>query len=77
MPLCQLFGCLAGVSGLAQLLPMFSPHPSMRPCAAVAARFEVPFNIWCNQCGEHIAKGVRFNAEKKQVGGLALAAAQA
>eukprot|EP00882_Tetradesmus_deserticola_P008306 GHRQ01008756.1.p1 GENE.GHRQ01008756.1~~GHRQ01008756.1.p1 ORF type:complete len:304 (+),score=118.81 GHRQ01008756.1:74-913(+) len=31
-------------------------------------RFEVPFNIWCNQCGEHIAKGVRFNAEKKQVG---------
>lgn len=30
-------------------------------------RFEVPFNIWCNQCGEHIAKGVRFNAEKKQV----------
>jgi hypothetical protein len=35
---------------------------------ALSARFEVPFNIWCNQCGEHIAKGVRFNAEKKQVG---------
>ncbi|KIZ00829.1 Coiled-coil domain-containing protein [Monoraphidium neglectum] len=31
-------------------------------------RFEVPFNIWCGKCGEHIAKGVRFNAEKKQVG---------
>eukprot|EP00878_Enallax_costatus_P017339 GHUV01018211.1.p1 GENE.GHUV01018211.1~~GHUV01018211.1.p1 ORF type:complete len:329 (+),score=119.30 GHUV01018211.1:768-1754(+) len=31
-------------------------------------RFEVPFNIWCDQCGEHIAKGVRFNADKKQVG---------
>eukprot|EP00879_Flechtneria_rotunda_P004471 GHRR01004725.1.p1 GENE.GHRR01004725.1~~GHRR01004725.1.p1 ORF type:complete len:306 (+),score=96.21 GHRR01004725.1:283-1200(+) len=31
-------------------------------------RFEVPFNIWCNQCGEHVAKGVRFNAEKRQVG---------
>jgi hypothetical protein len=32
-------------------------------------RFEVPFNIWCSTCGEHIAKGVRFNAEKKQVRG--------
>lgn len=31
-------------------------------------RFEVPFNIWCDKCGEHIAKGVRFNAEKKQIG---------
>jgi coiled-coil domain-containing protein 130 len=31
-------------------------------------RFEVPFNIWCQKCGEHIAKGERFNAEKKQVG---------
>ncbi|KAF8073093.1 NPF8.3 [Scenedesmus sp. PABB004] len=31
-------------------------------------RFEVPFNMWCGQCGEHIAKGVRFNAEKKTVG---------
>jgi hypothetical protein len=28
----------------------------------------VPFNIWCSQCGEHIAKGVRFNAEKQAVG---------
>lgn len=27
----------------------------------------MPFNIWCNTCGEHIAQGVRFNAEKKQV----------
>lgn len=38
----------------------------------LCCRFEVPFNIWCDTCGEHIAKGVRFNAEKKQVrmGGL-------
>lgn len=34
----------------------------------IPLRFEVPFNIWCSKCGEHIAKGVRFNAEKKQVG---------
>eukprot|EP00850_Spirogloea_muscicola_P021391 SM000247S08280 [mRNA] locus=s247:183967:186607:+ [translate_table: standard] len=31
-------------------------------------RFETPFNIWCGGCRSMIAKGVRFNAEKKQVG---------
>lgn len=31
-------------------------------------RFEMPFNIWCGGCESMIAKGVRFNAEKKQVG---------
>eukprot|EP00210_Caulerpa_lentillifera_P007480 g7146.t1 len=28
----------------------------------------MPFNVWCTKCGEMIGKGVRFNAEKKQVG---------
>lgn len=31
-------------------------------------RFELPFNIWCGGCNAHIALGVRFNAEKKQIG---------
>lgn len=31
-------------------------------------RFEMPYNIWCGGCNSMIAKGVRFNAEKKQVG---------
>lgn len=31
-------------------------------------RFEMPFNVWCEGCESMIAKGVRFNAEKKQVG---------
>eukprot|EP00252_Welwitschia_mirabilis_P008930 TRINITY_DN2119_c0_g1_i1.p1 TRINITY_DN2119_c0_g1~~TRINITY_DN2119_c0_g1_i1.p1 ORF type:complete len:313 (+),score=71.22 TRINITY_DN2119_c0_g1_i1:230-1168(+) len=31
-------------------------------------RFEMPFNVWCGGCRSMIAKGVRFNAEKKQVG---------
>lgn len=31
-------------------------------------RFEMPFNIWCNGCGNHIGMGVRYNAEKKKVG---------
>ena len=38
--------------------PPHTPYP----------RFEVPFNIWCSKCGEMIAKGERFNAEKKAVG---------
>ncbi|MFS7987926.1 putative saf4/Yju2 protein [Helianthus anomalus] len=28
----------------------------------------MPYNIWCGGCSSMIAKGVRFNAEKKQVG---------
>uniref|UniRef100_T1HVG0 Uncharacterized protein n=1 Tax=Rhodnius prolixus TaxID=13249 RepID=T1HVG0_RHOPR len=31
-------------------------------------RFEMPFNIWCNGCGNHIGMGVRYNAEKKKIG---------
>lgn len=31
-------------------------------------RFELPFHVWCGACGHLMAKGVRFNAEKKQAG---------
>ena len=31
-------------------------------------RFEMPFDVRCVGCGNRIAKGVRFNAEKKCVG---------
>jgi coiled-coil domain-containing protein 130 len=31
-------------------------------------RFEMPFNVWCTGCNHLIGKGVRFNAEKKQIG---------
>ena len=31
-------------------------------------RFEMPFNVRCAGCGNHIAKGVRFDAEKKTIG---------
>ncbi|KAI1297782.1 hypothetical protein EDD11_006930 [Mortierella claussenii] len=34
----------------------------------LVVRFELPYNIWCNQCNNSIAKGVRFNAEKKKIG---------
>ncbi|CAO3592411.1 unnamed protein product [Absidia cylindrospora] len=32
------------------------------------SRFELPFNIWCTGCDNHIGQGVRYNAEKKQIG---------
>ncbi|KAJ2162567.1 Protein saf4 [Coemansia sp. RSA 552] len=31
-------------------------------------RLELPFGVWCQGCGELLAKGRRFNAEKKKVG---------
>jgi coiled-coil domain-containing protein 130 len=31
-------------------------------------RFEMPYNIWCSSCNNHIGQGVRFNAEKKRIG---------
>jgi coiled-coil domain-containing protein 130 len=34
----------------------------------IIIRFEMPFNIWCETCKNHIGMGVRYNAEKKKVG---------
>ncbi|GAA6036438.1 hypothetical protein JCM8097_003507 [Rhodosporidiobolus ruineniae] len=34
----------------------------------LVVRFELPFNMWCGTCNAHIGQGVRYNAEKKQVG---------
>ncbi|XP_053320612.1 probable splicing factor YJU2B [Spea bombifrons] len=31
-------------------------------------RFEMPYNIWCDGCKNHIGMGVRYNAEKKKMG---------
>ncbi|EPQ27466.1 uncharacterized protein PFL1_05004 [Pseudozyma flocculosa PF-1] len=34
----------------------------------LVVRFELPFNIWCAGCDNHIGQGVRYNAEKRHVG---------
>ncbi|KAI6228147.1 hypothetical protein M3Y95_00591600 [Aphelenchoides besseyi] len=34
----------------------------------IVIRFEMPFNVWCLGCKNHVAMGVRYNAEKKKVG---------
>ncbi|KAI9204649.1 CWC16 protein, partial [Polychytrium aggregatum] len=31
-------------------------------------RFELPYNIWCLGCNNHVGMGVRYNAEKKKIG---------
>eukprot|EP00028_Trichosphaerium_sp_Am-I-7-wt_P000189 CAMPEP_0168529820 /NCGR_PEP_ID=MMETSP0405-20121227/14188_1 /TAXON_ID=498012 /ORGANISM="Trichosphaerium sp, Strain Am-I-7 wt" /LENGTH=288 /DNA_ID=CAMNT_0008553721 /DNA_START=11 /DNA_END=873 /DNA_ORIENTATION=- len=34
----------------------------------MVVRYEMPYNVWCTHCNEHIGKGVRYNAEKQCVG---------
>lgn len=34
----------------------------------LVVRFEMPFNVWCLKCNNHIGMGVRYNAEKSKVG---------
>lgn len=34
----------------------------------ITVRFELPFNVYCLNCTNHIAMGVRFNAEKSHIG---------
>ncbi|XP_039691020.1 probable cyclic nucleotide-gated ion channel 20, chloroplastic isoform X2 [Medicago truncatula] len=43
-------------------------HESRQKSSKTFVRFEMPYNIWCGGCNSTTAKGVRFNAEKKQVG---------
>ncbi|KAL0808828.1 hypothetical protein ABMA28_012505 [Loxostege sticticalis] len=31
-------------------------------------RFEMPYNIWCEGCNNHIGMGVRYNTEKTKIG---------
>jgi coiled-coil domain-containing protein 130 len=31
-------------------------------------RFELPYNIFCSGCGNHVGMGVRYNADKSKVG---------
>lgn len=34
----------------------------------LVVRFEMPFKVWCLGCSSIVAKGVRFNADKKCIG---------
>lgn len=34
----------------------------------LVVRFELPFNLWCLKCDNHVGMGVRYNAEKSRNG---------
>lgn len=34
----------------------------------ITIRFEMPFNVWCLGCKNHVGMSVRYNAEKKKIG---------
>lgn len=34
----------------------------------IIIRFEMPYNIWCDGCNNHIGMGVRYNAQKSRTG---------
>ncbi|RWS22867.1 coiled-coil domain-containing protein 130-like protein, partial [Leptotrombidium deliense] len=34
----------------------------------LVVRFEMPYNIWCEGCNNHIGMGVRYNAQKSKTG---------
>ena len=38
------------------------------PMGILIIRFEMPYNIWCDGCKNHIGMGVRYNAEKTKLG---------
>ncbi|PWY99673.1 DUF572-domain-containing protein [Testicularia cyperi] len=54
--------------------PFNAAHPlgkrarHLSTTGALIVRFELPFNIWCGGCNNHIGQGVRYNAHKNHVG---------
>jgi coiled-coil domain-containing protein 130 len=50
--------------------PLGARANKLKTHGILTVRFELPFTIWCTTCTPEtiIAQGVRFNAEKKQVG---------
>ncbi|KAJ5943532.1 hypothetical protein N7516_003700 [Penicillium verrucosum] len=51
--------------------PLGARARHLHTTGALVVRFEMPFAIWCTNCKPHpiiIGQGVRFNAEKKNIG---------
>ncbi|PYH77677.1 DUF572-domain-containing protein [Aspergillus uvarum CBS 121591] len=51
--------------------PLGARARHLKTTGSLIVRFEMPFAVWCTTCQPHetlIGQGVRFNAEKKQVG---------
>jgi len=44
------------------------PRAGPDGASSEVVRFELPHNGWCASCGRHVARGVRFNAQKRAAG---------
>lgn len=56
------------VNGLAGSHPLGERAKRLKSEGVLVIRFEMPYDCWCLGCGMHIARGVRFNADKKKAG---------
>lgn len=67
---CILFSCSSSIllSYSGSQLPQSGKQNANLRWLLLGCRFEMPYHIWCGGCGSMIAQGVRFNAEKKQIG---------
>ena len=48
--------------------PLRARASRLRSEGILVIRFELPFNVNCGSCGQHVGKGTRFNADKQRVG---------
>lgn len=61
---------ISGAGGLNKFLGTHALRERARKIhlGIIIIRFEMPYNIWCEGCKNHIGMGVRYNAEKTKVG---------
>ena len=57
-----------GYNQLAGSHPLGERAKRLRSEGILVIRFELPYDSWCLGCDAHIAMGVRYNADKKEVG---------
>jgi coiled-coil domain-containing protein 130 len=58
----------SGVNAYVGQHPLRQRASKLKTEGILVVRFELPYSIWCLSCNEHIGMGVRYNAEKKQIG---------
>jgi coiled-coil domain-containing protein 130 len=56
------------VNAIAHSNPLGARAKRLKSEGILVVRFEMPHNVWCSGCERHIARGVRFNADKKASG---------
>lgn len=57
-----------GYNAIANSHPLGERAKRLKSEGILVVRFELPHDGWCAGCGQHVARGVRFNADKKRDG---------